>query len=92
MASFGVYLDSVALPIVQKVLVGLGFGAVSYVGLQAGFNSLETMFQSNMTSIPSGMAALLYLGGFNQGAGLVLAALTSRLAMTALKKFQFIGA
>ena len=91
MASFGVYLDSVALPIAQKVLVGLGFGVVTYVGLQAGFNSLESMFQSNMSGIPSGMAALLYLGGFNQGAGVVLAALTARLSMVALKKFQFIG-
>lgn len=92
MASFGAYLDSVSLPIVQKVLVGLGFGTVTYVGLQAAFTSLETMFQSNMSSIPSGMAALLYLGGFNQGAGLVLAAVTSRIAMSAVKKFQLIGA
>lgn len=87
MASFGVYLDSVSLPIVQRVLAGLGFGTVTYIGLQAAFDALKNIIVTNYNSIPSTMASLFYLAGFNYSVGLILAAYSMRLTMIAVKKF-----
>lgn len=87
MASFGVYLDSISLPIVQRVLVGLGFGTVTYVGLQAAFDSLKNIVITNYNSIPSTMASLFYLAGFNYSLGIILSAYTMRISMIAVKKF-----
>ena len=86
MSSFGVYLDSVSLPIVQKVLVGLGFGTVTYVGLQAGFNTLQQIVISNMGSVAASMGSLFFMAGFNTSIGLVLSAGSMRIAMIATKK------
>jgi hypothetical protein len=87
MSSFGVYLDSVSLPIVQKVLVGLGFGTITYVGLQAGFDALQSLVVTNMGAVSASMGALFYMAGFNTSIGIVLSAGSMRLAMVAIKKF-----
>lgn len=90
MANFGVYLDSISLPLVQKVLVGLGIGVVTYTGLQAGFNSAQTLIQNNFNGLLPQIAALFYLAGFNYAIGLILSAMSMRVAMTAVKKFQVV--
>lgn len=90
MASLGAYLDSISLPLVQKVLVGLGIGVVTYTGLQAAFNQAQTLIIANYNSVPAQIAALFYLAGFNYAFGLVLSAMSMRVAMTVVKKFQVI--
>lgn len=88
MASFGVYLDSIALPIVQKVLVGLGFGTVTYIGVSALFTSMQSTLVGHYNTLPSQVAALFYLAGFNTSIGMVLAAWSTYASMLVLKKFQ----
>ena len=90
MASFGAYLDSISLPLVQKVLVGLGIGVVTYTGLQAAFNQVQSLIISNYNSVSAQVAALFYLAGFNYALGLILSAYSMRVAMTVVKKYQVI--
>jgi hypothetical protein len=90
MSSLGLYLDSVALPIVRKVLVGLGFGTVTYLGLQAAFDQAQAAIQANFSGMIPQIAALVYLAGFNQAVGMVLAALSAKIGLIAVKKFQLI--
>lgn len=90
MASLGVYLDSISLPLVQKVLVGLGIGTVTYVGLQAAFNQIQTLIISNYNSVAAQIGALFFLAGFDYSVGLVLAAYAMRVSMVAVKKLQVI--
>jgi hypothetical protein len=87
MSSFGVYINSVASPIVQNVLVSLGFGTVTYAGLQTVFNGIQTQILGQMNTLPTQIAALFYLAGFNYAVGLVLAAWAMRISMTAMKRF-----
>lgn len=88
MASFGVYLDSITLPIVQKTMVGLGFGTVTYLGVSTLFDGVQSTLVSNYNSLPSQIAALFYLAGFNVSLGMVLAAWSVYASLIVLKKFQ----
>lgn len=90
MASFGVYLDSISLPLVQKVCVGLGFGTVTYVGVSEVFNGIQGTLTANYNALPSQIAALFYLAGFNVSLGMILAAWSMRVSMIVLKKFQVV--
>jgi hypothetical protein len=84
MASFGLYLASVSAPIAQRVLTGLGIGVVTYVGLQAVFDQLQSLVINYYGSIPLVTAQLLGLAGIPQGIGLILAALATRFSMLQL--------
>lgn len=88
MSNLGAYYDSISLPIVQKVLAGLGFGTVTYIGLQAAFNALQGLVVSNINSLSGATAALFYLAGFPQAIGIVLAAAAMRVSMIAVRRFQ----
>lgn len=90
MASYGLYLNSIATPLVKNVLVGLGFGVVTYTGLQAAFSTLQSLVVNNLNSLPAQVASLMYLAGFNYSIGLILSACSMRLAMTAVKKLQLV--
>lgn len=91
MASFGVYLASISAPIAKRVLVGLGIGVVSYVGLDAVFNQILVNAQSNWSAIPSGVANMMAIVGINDAIGIVFGALTTRLAMIQLKKLGVVA-
>lgn len=90
MASFGVYLDSISLPLVQKVLVGLGFGTVTYIGVAALFASLQSTLVGNYNTLPTQIAALFYLAGFNISLGMVLSAWAMFSTMIVVKKLQVV--
>lgn len=90
MSSFGVYLDSVATPIVTRVLVGLGFGVVSYVGVMQAFNALQTLILNSFTGMPASVASILFLAGFNQSVGIVLGAGATRVSMLVTKRLGII--
>lgn len=90
MASVGVYLDSVSLPIVTRVLSGLGFGVVTYVGLQATFNSLQGYVVNSLNTLSGSAAALFYLAGFPTAIGIVLSAAVMKVTMISVKKLQII--
>ncbi len=88
MASFGVYLDSVSLPIVTRVMAGLGFGVVTYAGLQAAFNSLQGYVVNSLNTLSGSTAALFYLAGFPTAIGIVLSAAAMKVTMISVKKLQ----
>lgn len=90
MSSFGQYLDSVSLPIVQKVLVGLGFGTITYVGLQTGFDTLKLYLTTSFDGFIPSLASIFFLGGFNTAFGIILSASSMRIAMIAVKRFGLV--
>jgi hypothetical protein len=91
MSSFGQYLDSVSLPIVTNVLVGLGVGTLTFTGATALLNSAVASVNANFSLLPSQIASLLALAGFPPALGLVLGAYSMRLSMVAMKKFVLIS-
>lgn len=90
MSSFGLYLASVSTPIVQRVLTGLGFGVVSYVGLDAVFQSVQTNVVNQWGLIPAAAAGMLGLSGVPTAMGIILGALACRFSMLQLKNLGMI--
>lgn len=85
MASFGVYLASISAPIAKRVLIGLGVGVVSYVGLSVVFDEILLNAQGNWAVIPSAVANMLTLAGVPDSIGIIFGALATRLTMIQLK-------
>lgn len=90
MTSFGGYLASVSTPIVQRALTGLGFGVVTYVGLDAAFSAARNAVISSWGAIPNGALTILSMSGAGEAVGIILGALSARLAMVQLKSLQVI--
>ncbi len=91
MASFGVYLASVSVPIAQRVLTGLGIGVITYVGLDAVMTTVKDQVIANWGMMPMGVLTLLTMSGVSQGVGIILGALAARFSMlqlSALGKVQ----
>lgn len=88
MSSFGLYLASVSTPIAQRVLTGLGFGVVTYVGLQAVMTEIQNNVLSHWGGIPPISMQLLSLAGVPDVIGILLGAFAARFSMMQLKSLS----
>lgn len=90
MASFGLYLDSIATPIVKRVLGGLGMGVVTYTGLQVVMDQIKNGVLGNWGAISGAAGQLLGLAGVSDMIGIILGALACRFSMMRLKAISMI--
>lgn len=72
------FLTTIAQPLVNKVLAGLGIGAISYVGINIMLDQVKSFIISNMGSGASDMLALLGLAKVDIAINIVLSAVTAR--------------
>ncbi|MEQ1915404.1 MAG: DUF2523 domain-containing protein [Gallionella sp.] len=86
MSSYGLYLASVAAPIAQRVLIGLGIGTITYIGLDAAFTTVKDGVVNNWGQVPQGALAVLTAAGVGQAVGIVLGAIAARVVMIQVKK------
>ena len=90
MSSFGLYLASVSTPIAQRVLTGLGFGVVTYVGLDLVMTEIQAGVLGYWAMIPPTASMLLGLAGVPTAMGIVLGAFVTRFSMLQLKALSLI--
>ena len=82
---------AVAFPfIVKKVLIALSIGTLTYVGLQAAFDSMQANVISNYGSISGTALQLANLAGVNASIGILLGALAARISMFVVTKYSSI--
>lgn len=79
-------LSTAVLPLVTKVLTGLGLGAVSYIGVNFVIDSARAELMSNMAGIPVDIAQILGLYKFDVAINIILAAVTTRLVLSGVSK------
>jgi hypothetical protein len=82
------FLLGITGPIVVRVLATLGIGIVTYTGLTAIVQTVYQQIQLSFNSLPSDIAALVFLSGLPQGISIMLSALAARIAMTQVSKIQ----
>ena len=90
MADFGAYLLSISVPIAQRVLTGLGFGVVTYVGYEAAVTAARDAVIAYWGGIAPAPLAIISMVGVGEAVGIVLAAVATRAAMVQLKHLQII--
>jgi len=84
----GSWLVALAGPIARRVLLSLGLGVVTYVGLDLALSAALSSAKSSLGALPADIAALLAIAGVNTAASILAGALTARVAMIALKRFE----
>ena len=75
------WLMGMITPMAVRVLIGLGFCAVSFSGVQVGVNSLIASAQSNWSALPLTVLQLSSLSGIPEALGMIAAAYTARIAV-----------
>lgn len=86
MANIFVWLLAAAWPIAKKVLVMLGIGWVTYEGLSLLGNQVVSEVSAVWGSMPVSMLQMASLLGIPQSIGIVLGAMTARIAYVAVGK------
>lgn len=84
----GSWLVALAGPIARRVLLSLGLGVVTYVGLDVALSAALSSAKASLGALPADIAALLAIAGVNTAASILAGALTARVAMIALKRFE----
>lgn len=85
--SFANVLVSLASPIAKKVFLALGLSVVTYTGLSLILNQIQVAITTSLGGMAGNASQLLALFGFYESTGIILAAVTTRLAMTQLTQW-----
>ena len=92
MGQLGAWLMLLAIPLAKKVLVGLGIGALTYAGLTAIGSQIQSAVVSSWGAMGSVTLAILALGGCTKSVGIILSAISARIAIIAVGKIGKITA
>jgi len=79
-------LVSIAGPFIKRALTALGIGVISYAAVQTALSAAVSQVQGAYGSIAGDIAGPLGLAGFGEAIGIILGALSARLAATQLTK------
>ncbi len=88
MQTLSAFLLSITGTLASRVLVSLGFGIISYAALSTLAQTVISQAQASYSAINSTILQLLNLGGVGQFLGILAAGLTTRAAMTAIKRLR----
>jgi Protein of unknown function (DUF2523) len=82
------FLLLLARPLVMEVLLALGLGFVTFIGFGAGIANVKGMIEANIGQLPADMYNIVLLSGALQAMGIILSAITARIAVTNFSKIQ----
>lgn len=80
----GAFLSASVGALAKKVLVALGFGTVTYVGLQAAFDAVQSSVVSSYGQMSGTSMMLVDLSGGGQAIGIILGAISARIGLISL--------
>lgn len=84
--SVAALLVGIASPVARQVLVALGFGFVTYVGLDTAITGAMNAAKASYGNIAAFPAAIIAMSGMNTAMGIVAGAIVARLSFVQLKK------
>jgi hypothetical protein len=79
------FLMSLVEPIIARILVALGFSVVSVVGVTASIEGLKSQLVSSVNTMPVDMLNVFLFAGGGDCLGLILGAISFRLAFFQIK-------
>lgn len=84
MGNFFAFLLAAALPLARKAFVALGLSVVTYTGLSLILDQVTSYVIASVGGLAAAGAQLAALYGFQEMVGIILAAVTTKLAMAQL--------
>lgn len=88
MSTLASFLLGITGSLAARVLFSLGFGFFSYTALTALASSVTSAITSVYSSLDITVLSILNLAGLGQYLGIVLAAITTRASLMAIKKLR----
>lgn len=83
----GAFLMALAGPLARQVLVSLGIGLITFVGLDAAVTAALGAAKSNLGMMPATVAALLARGGIFTAFSILAGGIVAGVSMTVLSRF-----
>jgi len=80
-----IWLAALLPSLVGKVLAALGLGVVTMTGFMVAWDALKGHVLGNFEGMPSAMMGLAGLAGVGEGLGLILGAITAKVAFVAIQ-------
>lgn len=80
------FLSTVGAPLVKKVLVALGIGAVSVVGITVVTSTAASFMKTQLTGVPADIAQLLGLMKVDIAINIMISAVTTRMTIAGVNK------
>jgi hypothetical protein len=77
---------ALAAPLVRHVLISLGIGLITYVGLDAAVSSALSAAKANMGGIAGSSAAILARAGVFSAMSIITGGIMARVSMMVLKR------
>lgn len=81
------FLLAAVLPLVKKVLLGLGIGWISYSGATLLMSNVIAQVQGAWGGMTGTMLQIASLAGIPESLGIICGALTARVALVAVDRF-----
>ena len=91
MDDWSTWLINLAWPLVSRVLASLGFGYVSYQGIQATFDAAIQHIQSSFAGLPAEMFQMIAYAGVFDFLSISSGGIFAGLAWTYVKKLAVIS-
>ena len=86
MASLAAWLFAIIAPVGKQLLVGLGFGVVTYAGVDVAFSSMVSSLTAELTQVPPDILVYAQLSGVFDAMGLILAAISFRISYMSMSR------
>jgi cell division protein FtsX len=84
--ALGALLMGIAGSVAKRVLLSLGIGFITFVGLSAAMDSMKSQVLAAWGAMPASVIQYLSLAGVGIALGIVLGALATRVSMVSLSK------
>lgn len=75
-------------PLARQIMISLGIGLVTFVGLDAAVSSLIQQVASNANSLPAQAASIFGMAGGFQALSIIAGGITARIALISLKSYR----
>jgi len=82
------FLLAAVTPVAKKMLVGLGFGFMTYTGVDVAFNRLTTALVNAFSGLSPDIISYCQITGVFDAMGLVIAAYSFKISIGIFSKMQ----
>jgi ABC-type Co2+ transport system permease subunit len=88
MAGIAAWLAAIAWPILSRMLLSLGVGTLTYIGLSVAVNTALSQAKSAFTGLPADVLSIIAIAGAFQAMSIIAGGIISGLVFVTVKKFS----
>lgn len=88
--SIAAFLSTAVGPLAKRVLVALGFGVVSYVGVSSTVDATLTWARDAFNGLPADLLAYLAYAGVPEALSITAGAISARAALHIVKRLSMV--